>query len=120
MIHDRDAIFSPHVTATLCTFGTKPKRIGYKQPQQNGVAERWVRSCREDLVDHAIVLDEDHLRRLISTYLSYYHEDRPHLSLAKRPPNGRAIEKRPSGRAKVVALPRVGGLHHRYTWREAA
>ncbi len=110
LIHDRDAISSPNVLATIRSFGTKPKRIGYKQPWQNGVAERWVRSCREDLLDHVIVLGENHLRQLVSSYVGYYLEDRTHLSLAKRPPHGRAVEQRPSPRAKVAcrgAAPQV-------------
>ena len=58
--------------------------------------------------------------RLVRAYISYYHEDRCHLGLNKDTPSLRAVTHRPSPTAKVVALPRVGGLHHRYEWREAA
>ena len=61
-----------------------------------------------------------HLRRVLRTYLDYYHADRCHLSLHKDTPSRRPIQHRPPCDAKVVALPRLGGLHHRYEWREAA
>jgi hypothetical protein len=56
----------------------------------------------------------------VRSYVTYYHEDRCHLGLEKDTPNKRPVTPRPSPGAKVVALPRVGGLHHRYEWREAA
>ena len=68
-------------------------------------------SCRRDLLDHVILLNERHLKRLFSDCVSYYHEDRTHLGLGKGTPAGRTPVL-PRGR--VIALPRVGGLHHRY------
>jgi putative transposase len=50
----------------------------------------------------------------------YYQEDRIHDALGKDTPNLRAVEKKPSPEATVVSSPRLGGLHHRYSWREAA
>jgi hypothetical protein len=67
-----------------------------------------------DLLDHVIVLNERHLKRLMNEYLHYYHEDRTHLGLAKETPNGRNAETSPGSGCKVDAMPRVGGLHHRY------
>ncbi len=67
-----------------------------------------------------IILNEAHLRRLVSEYLRYYHEDRTHDGLDKDTPDRRAVEVRKAVHSRVVAMPRVGGLHHRYTWREAA
>ena len=71
-------------------------------------------------LEHVVVLSERHLVRLMRLYISYYHEDRCHLGLDKDTPNSRPVTPRPSPTAKVVALPRVGGLHHRYEWRDAA
>ena len=70
--------------------------------------------------DRVIVLDEAHLRRVLREYVAYHHEDRTHCGLGKETPARRAIERRPSTGAKVVGLPRLTGLHHRYVWREAA
>jgi hypothetical protein len=84
------------------------------------VAERWIGSCRREILEHVVVLGERRLLRLLRSYLEYYHADRSHLGLAKDAPDRRSVMPRPSPTAKVVALPRVGGLHHRYEWREAA
>ena len=67
-----------------------------------------------------IVLNVKRLRRLLREFLAYYHDDRPHLSLGKDPPARRAVSPRPSPTAEVASLPRIGGLHHRYEWAEAA
>jgi hypothetical protein len=74
----------------------------------------FVGSYRRDLLDHVIVLNERHLKRLMSEYVRYYHEDRTHLGLAKETPGGRAAEWMQCSSAKVITLPRLGGLHHRY------
>jgi putative transposase len=88
-------------------------RTSFKSPWQNGVAERWVGSCRRDLLDHVIVLNERHLQRLLSAYVRYYHDDRTHLGLQKDTPNQRRTTA--GGRAcRVASKPRLGGLHHRY------
>jgi hypothetical protein len=87
---------------------------------QNGTAERWVGSCRREILDHVIVLDEPHLLRLMRDYVSYHHLDRLHDSLEKDAPNKRAIEPKPSTNAVVISMPRLGGLDHRYSWSEAA
>jgi hypothetical protein len=74
----------------------------------------------EDTLDHVIALNEEHLRRILRDYVNYHHEDRLHDSLQKDTPNRRAVEQRPAMNSAVISMPRLGGLHHRYTWREAA
>ena len=120
LILDRDSIFSSAVVRFMKAMGIKPCRTAYRSPWQNPVAERWIGSCRRELLDHVVVMGDRHLQRLIRSYLPYYHEDRPHLGLTKDAPHGRIVTRPPSAKAKVIALPRVGGLHHRYEWREAA
>ena len=71
------------------------------------------------LIDHGIVFGEGHLRRLLADYVAYYNAERVHTGLGDSP-DGRPIEPRPSPTARVLALPRVGGLHHRYVWAKAA
>ena len=75
------------------------------------VAERWVESCRRDLLDHIIALNERHLKRLLADYVGYYHDDRTHLGLGKGTPD-RRIRSLPAGR--ILSYERLGGLHHRY------
>src|SRR5947209_14426395 len=97
MIFDRDAKFGPEVIAAVKVIGTTPKRTSFRSPWQNGVAERWIESCRRDLLDHVILLNEGHLKRLLSEYVRYYHEDRTHLGLRKETPGGRIHSGRRGG-----------------------
>jgi transposase InsO family protein len=120
LIFDRDSIFSAAVVKFVKAIGTKPRRIAYRSPWQNPVAERWIGSCRREMLEHVLVFDERHLIQLMQLYIDYYQEDRCHLGLDKDAPATRSLTPRPSSTAKVVALPRVGGLHHRYEWRQAA
>jgi putative transposase len=119
-IFDRDSTFSVEVVGAVKAVGAKPTRTAYRSPWQNGTAERWIGCTRAELLDRVIVLDEAHLRRLLREYVRYHHDDRTHLGLAKDTPARRSVERRPSAEAKVVGLPRVGGLHRRYVWRDAA
>ena len=112
VIFDRDAKFSADVVEAVKAMGSQPIRTAFRSPWQNGIAERWVGSVRRDLLDHVIVLSERHLRRLMKKYLSYYHDDRTHLGLEKDTPAGRVASPLPSH--KIISLPRLGGLHHRY------
>jgi transposase InsO family protein len=119
LIYDNDSIFSAAVTHAIKSFDIHPNRTAFRSPWQNGTAERLVGSVRRELLDHVVVLNEDHLRRLLREYVDYYNDERVHTSLQDAPV-GRAVDTRPSDRAKVVAFPRVGGLHQRYAWREAS
>lgn len=98
----------------------EPKRTSVQAPWQNGTAERWVGSCRREMLDHVIAFDERHLVRLLREYVSYYHHDRIHDALKKDAPNGRPLQERPTATAGVSSNSRLGGLHHRYDWRKAA
>jgi len=119
LIHDRDSKFAG-VVEWLKTAGAKSVRTAYRSPWQNGICERFCLTLRIELLDHVVVCNEAHARRLIADFLSYYHQDRCHLSLGKDCPEPRPIQDRPPGGAEVVAFPRVGGIHPRYEWREAA
>jgi putative transposase len=108
---DRDGKYGLEVSATIRSLGIVPLRTSFESPWQNGVAERWVESCRRDLLDHVIAVNERHLKRLLSEYVSYYHEDRTHLGLGKGTPAGRTFS---ANTGRVVSDERLGGLHHRY------
>ena len=77
-------------------------------------------SCRRELLDQIIALNERHLYRLIREYVDCYHQDRVHDALEKDTPNRRPVERKPSAYATVTSMARAGGLHHRYSWRDAA
>jgi len=119
LVHDRDSVFSNKVREAIHGFGMEPVRTAYRSPWQNGIAERWVGTCRRELLDHVIVLNERHLYRRLREYVAYCNAGRVHTWL-RDAPERRPLESRPSHGAKVVGLPRVCGLHHRYVWQEAA
>jgi hypothetical protein len=114
LIFDWATNFNQEAISTIKSMDIEPKRTGFRSPWQNGVAERWVGNCRRDLLDHVIVLNKRHLRRLMKEYVGYCHEDRTHLTLNKGTPAGRIMEIEPRQDRRVISMPRVGGLHHRY------
>ncbi len=120
LIFDRDSIFSIRVKQFITNMGTKPKVTGYKCPWQNGVAERYVLSAREDALNRMVIFNAEQLQDLMNQYVEYYNNERCHLSVGRDSPYGREIQNKPIGSAKVISLPRIGGLHHVYKWDNAA
>jgi hypothetical protein len=84
-------------------------------PWQNPYAERLIGSIRRECLDHVIILNERHLRRVLSSYFQYHHDARTHLSLNKERPRPRRVQLPSAG--NIIAFPEVGGLHHRYERR---
>ena len=76
LLFDHDQKYGLEVPAALGSLQITGVQTSIRSPWQNGVAERWVGSCRRDLLDHIIALNARHLKRLLSTYASYYHDDR--------------------------------------------
>ena len=87
-------------------------------PKASAICERVIGTIRRECLDHVIVFNEAHLLRILSEYFAYYHESRAHLSLERNAPLPRKVE--PPSQGRVIAIPQVGGLHHRYAWRTAA
>ena len=106
VVFDHDAKYGLEVPLTIRAMSISPLRSSIACPWQNGVAERWVGSCRRELLDQVIPLNERHLKRLLLQYVTYYHADRTHLAGRRKPCVG-------SG--PIVSDPRIGGLHHRYS-----
>jgi transposase InsO family protein len=113
LIRDNDKIYGTHFRDRVDGLGLDQVRIAFRSPWQNGFAERWIGSLRRDCLDHVIAIHERQLRRVVQSYVDYYHQDRTHLGLEKDAPEERQTETREMG--KVVAIPRVGGLHYRYS-----
>jgi putative transposase len=118
LLRDRDGIYGAVFRNRVKNLGIKEVVIARRSPWQNPYAERVIGTLRRELVDHVIVMNERHLRRLLRRFVSeYYHPCRTHLSLGKDAPEPRPVEAPDMG--EVVELPLVGGLHHRYTRRAA-
>ena len=113
LIRDNDKIYGTKFSDRVDGLGLEQIRTAFRSPWQNGFAERWIASLRRECLDHVIAINEHQLRRVIRSYVAYYHEDRTHLALEKDVPEERTIE--PSETGEVIAIPRVGGLHHRYS-----
>ena len=113
---DRDSIYDSEVRAAVKALGIDDVPSAPRSPWQNPYAERVIGSIRFDMLDHVIVLGEGHARRLLRGYKAYYNGSRNHLSLGKDPPIHRAVQGPECG-AQIVALPHLGGLHHRYERR---
>ena len=87
--------------------------IAPRAPWQNPYCERIIGSIRRECLDHMIVLNEDHLHRILGEYFMYYHESRAHLSLDRNSPDPRWVQ--PAGQGRVVAKSYLSDLHHCYT-----
>ncbi len=122
LLRDRDSTYGAYFRQRVKNMGIKEIITAAQSPWQNPFVERLIGSIRRDCLclDHAIVLNESHLSRILISYFRYYHYDRTHYGLGKDTPFERPVQPRPAKGAKVIELPRVGGLHHRYEWKEAA
>ncbi len=120
LLRDRDLIYGEFFRNRVKNMGIKEVISAPQSPWQNPFIERVIGSIRRECTDHVIVMNEDHLKNVLCSYFEYYHSDRTHLSLEKDTPNGRPIQHRPVGKCKIIDLPRIGGLHHRYEWKKAA
>jgi len=112
LLRDRDAIYGRDFAAMTKAIGMEEVLTAPRAPWQNPYVERLVGSIRRECLDHVIVWNQRSLRRTLQSYFAYYERWRTHLALAKDAPDGRAVEKPERGR--VIAIPEVGGLHHRY------
>jgi len=117
LLRDRDTSYGLGFRNHVRAMGIKEVLIAPRSPWQNPFVERLIGSIRRECLDHVVVFNEQHLRRVLSSYFHYHHEARTHLSLDKDCPRPRPIQTCSSG--KIIAFPQVGGLHHRYERRAA-
>lgn len=116
LIHDRDYRYGGVFAQRLQALGITSIRTPFRSPQANAIAERWVRSVRAECLDHVLIVNERHLRRVLAEYAAYYNHWRPHRALGQSAPckpeppptsandNGNGVASRPV----------LGGLHHVY------
>jgi transposase InsO family protein len=117
LLRDRDALYGNHFRKRVRSLGMKERPIAPRSPWQNPYAERVIGSIRRECLDHAAVLSERHLKRLLRSYFAYYHQWRPHRSLEMDSPDGRPIHSPELG--EIIEFPAVHGLHHFYLRRAA-
>lgn len=113
LLRDRDGIYGLEFERVAHNLRVKQIRISPRSPWQNPYVDRVIGSIRRECLDHVIIFSENHLRRVLRNYFEYYHESRTHLGLGKDCPESRPVD--PPDMGTIVAIPQVGGLHHRYT-----
>jgi putative transposase len=112
LLRDRDGIYGEHFCRRVRNMGIEQVVIAARSPWQNPFVERLVGSIRRECLDHVIVLNERHLKRILTRYLEYYHRRRCHQSLEMDCPSPR--ETHPVDRGRVIEIAHLGGLHHHY------
>jgi transposase InsO family protein len=117
LVRDRDAAYGSRFNARMRALGIRQLITAPQSPWQNVYVERVIQSIRHECLNHVIIFNERHLRRILSSYVKYYNRTRTHLSLQQDCPESRRVEPPTAG--KIVAIPEVGGLHHRYERRAA-
>jgi putative transposase len=117
LLRDRDGLYGVVFSRRVHSLGIHEVKTAPRSPWQNPYVERVIGTLRRECLDHMVVFNDTHLCRLLRDYLIYYHRARTHLSLDKDAPEPRFVEHPDQGR--IVEIPMVGGLHHRYT-RQAA
>ena len=112
LLRDRDQVYGEQFRHRVKGMRIEEVLTAPHSPWQNPFAERLIGSIRRECLNHVLVLGEPHLRRILTRYFAYYHQTRTHIALDKDAPEFRPIELPAAG--KIVQLPEVGGLHHRY------
>jgi transposase InsO family protein len=112
LLRDRDSIYGVAFRNQATSMEIREVLTAFRSPWQSPYVERLNGSIRRECLDHVVIMNEISLRRHMAYYIDYYHGSRSHLSLGKDSPDGRAVE--PPEMGQIVAVPKVGGLHHRY------
>jgi putative transposase len=114
LIRDRDSRYGELFDHRLQGLGITQIRTPFRAPRANSIAERWMRSARQECLDHIFIFGERHLRRVLAEYVAYFNQWRPHRSIGQRAPCAPALVTPGCQSGTVVAAPVLGGLHHVY------
>jgi putative transposase len=117
LLRDRDRLFGTEFVDQVKAMGIKPVLSAPRSPWQRAYVERVIGTIRRECLDHVIVLHQTSLSRHLQLFLDYYHQTRCHLALNKDTPESRPVQ--PSHLGRIISIPQVGGLHHRYERRAA-
>ena len=113
LLRDNDPVCGDVFHQRVKYLGVEQVKTAKRSPWQNPCVERLIGSIRRECLDYVIVLGDRQLKRILSNYLKYYHHVRTHLSLHHNASSPREVE--PPSKGRVISVPQVGGLHHRYT-----
>ena len=116
LIHDRDSSFGAAFNRRVASLKIEQMRTPAKAPRANAFAERWVRTIRNECLDHRLIFGHHHLQRTVDEFVAYYNRWRPHRSLGQIAPCPHIKEPRVKPAKHLIAKPILGGLHHVYQW----
>ncbi|WCL48106.1 integrase core domain-containing protein [Leptospira sp. GIMC2001] len=118
VISDNDSLFGKRITRFLGKTKIKHKRTSIRSPWQNGYAERFVKTCKEEFLDYFIPMNQFHLETKLDEFIIFYNNHRTHIAINKETPIPSVIDKPPD--SKLVATPVLNGLYHIYSYEKAA
>ena len=117
LIRDNDSKFGPCFARVAKTSTIKILKTPVHAPRANAICERFLRSVRQECLDHLLILHERQLQRVLNAYVIYFNQARPHQGIGQQiPEQRRLVPSSQDAGNKVIALPVVGGLHHDYRW----
>jgi transposase InsO family protein len=119
LLRDRDRCYGAAFIPRAARVGIRTVLTPVQAPKANAIAERLVGTLRRECLDHLIIVDERHLRLILTEYAAHYNRGRPHRSLDLQPPEGAPARAAPPNAGRLRALPVLGGLHHEYEWMAA-
>ncbi len=116
LIHDHDGCFGASFNRRVASLDIRQIRTPVKAPKADAIAERWVRSIRNECLNHQLILGHQHLQRTVDEYTVYYNRWRPHRSLGQIAPRPDISESPAKLADRIIGKPVLGGLHHVYRW----
>jgi len=112
LIRDNDSKFGSSFVRVATTSGIELLKTPYQAPRANAICERFLRSVRQECLDHLLILHKQQLQRVLNAYVGYFNQARPHQGIGQQipEPSQSALSSHHAGE-KVIARPVVGGLH---------
>jgi putative transposase len=117
LIRDNDSKFGSCVARVATTSAIEILKTPFHAPRANAICERYLRSVRQECLDHLLIFREKQLQRVLNQYVVYFNQARPHQGIQQQvpEPSKSSLSSHHAG-GKIIAIPRVGGLHHDYQW----
>ena len=115
LIRDRDKKYATHFSAVAMSSGIKELKTPFRTLQANGYCERFMGSLRRECMDHILIYDDNHLRRIVTEYTAHFNQERPHQGIDQRVPNHDGLPKSKPTMGQISSKAILGGLHHSYS-----